>query len=71
MKEFIFLALPMVVSCIVGSVVTYNLKANGIQLPICIVCGMMSGIASVVIPTTVWFILQDIYRWYKHRNDVC
>ena len=68
MKTFIVLALPMIVSCIAGSIVTYNLKADGIQPVVCIVCGMMSGIASVVIPTTVWFILQDIYRWYKYRN---
>lgn len=61
MKTYVVLVLPMVVSCIVGAVVTYNLKSVGIlQLLDCIVCGMMSGIASVVIPTIDWFILEAI-----------
>jgi len=67
MRNNLLLNLLLCVTCGIG--IGLFLRSGGIQLSMCISMGIFGSFAVPAVLGCIVFIIQDIVRWWKHRND--
>lgn len=69
MRSNLLLPFELLLCIVCGISVGMFFRHGGIQMSMCISMGIFGSFAVPAVLGCIVFIIQDIARWWKHRND--